>query len=538
MQKFKSQPESRRASARMGIAAGAVTGAVLAVAASPAYAAAGTLSLSNVYGPTGGTNTITATLSPGSSPNPTAFTTTTNAQFVAMATTSTQCPAIYTSPGTNLSVTNVRYLGPTKIAVTVPTAVTVASGAASTNWKLCTYNGTATGTGGSALVAQATYTVGNAPTITSISPSFGPSLGGTMITLTGTNIVKDNLSATLDNVPLTSVSYVDSTHFTGVVPAHAAGGPYNLAVTTPGGTVNTLANGSKADLFTYSNGVVTSPNTAPMNAGTVDVDLQGVGFSGIDFVNTTGNTPGEKKGHVYLVRGDYDPTTTSNPQKKTNGPTDECTGVVVISDKELLCSLDLTVGVRQTRTVNDAVYTNGGTTVTSVAAGFTSTAVDAGKSIAGPGIPAGTTIVSIAGNVATISATTTAAGTNAPVGIGASQVLTAVGVTDGTTALTGGGTAYAVSTGTQCVAGTGIPLGTTITAIAGGGASATLSKAATASGTGLTISIVDCPVPNDTYTLTAVNNGQSDVQAGGANADANYKKAVISSGSTFTVSDF
>ncbi|MFI5892553.1 IPT/TIG domain-containing protein [Actinoplanes sp. NPDC051513] len=536
MRKIKSESGSRGLRTRIGIATGAAAATALALTAAPAYAAAGTLSLSSIYGPTAGGNTITATLSPGSSPNPTAFTSSTNAQFVAMATTSTACPAIYTAPGTNLGAT-VRYLSGTKVAVTVPTGVVLASGAASTNYKLCTYNGTTIGTGGSALVGQTTYTVGTPPTIVSVSPSFGPSLGNTTITVTGTNFTSTNLTATLDNEPLGDVTYIDSSHFSAKTPAHAPGGPYTVAVTTPGGMVNTLGSGARADLFTYSNGVVTAPNTAPMSTTPVDVDLQGVGFSVLDFTATTGAHPGQNKAHVYLVRGDYDPTLTATATLKTNGPVDECTGVIVISDKELLCSLDLSAGVRQTRTVKDAV-TNTDTSLVSATASFA--AGDVGKSVVGTGVAAGTTVLTYTNpTTVVLSAPTTATATGVTVSIGTSKTLTAVGVANsGSTAITGGGTGYVATTGTQCVTGTGIPLGTTLGTITSSGAAAVLSKAATASGTGLTISIVDCPVANDTYTLTVVSNGLFDVQTGGTNVDTTYKEAVISSGSTFTVSDF
>ncbi|MBL7254313.1 IPT/TIG domain-containing protein [Paractinoplanes lichenicola] len=530
----KSTTTARQRMVRAGLATGASSALVVALGMTPAYAAVGTLTLSSVFGPTGGGNTVTATITTNpTSPNPTQFTTATNAQFVAAATTSTQCPAIYTAPGTNQGAT-VRYLTPQKIAVTVPTGVVLASGATATNYKLCTYNGTTTGTGGSAVVAQGNYTVGTKPVITSISPGGGPSLGGTTVTVKGDNFTSTNLSATIGGQALSDIKYIDAQTFTATTPAMKAGGPMLLTVTTPGGTANTLgATTTKANLFTYANGIVVSPNTAPNNVNTpVDLDISGVGFMSIDFPNTSGFTPNATGGHVYLVRGSYDP---SGASSKTLGQTDECTNVIVIADNELLCSLGLTIAGPNSKVTNAGATTSGSAALTGT--GFAAT--DAGRAITGPGIPAGTYIASYTSATAvTLSQNATATGSSLSITVGGPRTA-AVNTTSGSTAVTGAaGTFITTQDVGRYISGPGIAPGTTLTAVANDGA-ATLSQAATATATGASLTIVtQGPVPVDSYTVTVVSNGLNDVQPAGTNADANYTKSVVSSGSTFTVSDF
>jgi len=112
-------------------------------------------------------------------------------------------------------------------------------------------------------------------------------------------------------------------------------------VTTAAGT-QTLASA-----YTYSNGLGISPNTAAAATSTsvnpVYVDVLGAGFSGYTFGSSA------TQARVWLVNGRYDPgTATSNSGSPAttwpNGPTAECTGVIVISDTELICSMNLATG--------------------------------------------------------------------------------------------------------------------------------------------------------------------------------------------------
>ena len=105
-----------------------------------------------------------------------------------------------------------------------------------------------------------------APTVTSCTPSTGPSTGGTSITdLHGTGFVATP-TVTFGGVPATSVVWVSSTQLTCVTPAHA-GGAVNIVVTNPDTQSGTLVAG-----FTYvvstTTAVVASPNPTTLGATT------------------------------------------------------------------------------------------------------------------------------------------------------------------------------------------------------------------------------------------------------------------------------
>jgi hypothetical protein len=62
------------------------------------------------------------------------------------------------------------------------------------------------------------------PTFTSISPASGPTLGGTPVTIVGTNFVSGgSFSVTIGGTAATGVVWVDSSHITAVTPAGTAG---------------------------------------------------------------------------------------------------------------------------------------------------------------------------------------------------------------------------------------------------------------------------------------------------------------------------
>lgn len=86
-----------------------------------------------------------------------------------------------------------------------------------------------------AIVINTTATATAVPTITSVSSSSGPAAGGTMVTLTGTNLT-GTTSVTFDGMAGTSITNVSATSVTVVTPAHAAGA-VNVVLTTSGGSV-------------------------------------------------------------------------------------------------------------------------------------------------------------------------------------------------------------------------------------------------------------------------------------------------------------
>ncbi|HEX7312105.1 MAG TPA: IPT/TIG domain-containing protein [Gaiellaceae bacterium] len=97
-----------------------------------------------------------------------------------------------------------------------------------------------------------TYT-GTAPSITSVSPATGSSLGGTTVTITGAGFLANAnvaFAGSGDQVPLPAGTSVvvasDGTQITAKTPAHAAG-IVDVVVTNPGG-----GKATKTDAFTFS----------------------------------------------------------------------------------------------------------------------------------------------------------------------------------------------------------------------------------------------------------------------------------------------
>ena len=99
-----------------------------------------------------------------------------------------------------------------------------------------------------ALVVQWGGCSNASPVIVAVSPSAGPSVGGTAITLTGADFT-GTTSVTIGGAPCTNVQVVSSTSVTAVTPAGTVGAK-TVALTTPSGTAS-LASG-----FTYATVVV------------------------------------------------------------------------------------------------------------------------------------------------------------------------------------------------------------------------------------------------------------------------------------------
>ena len=353
----------RKAVAALSVAA--VAGFAGIATAPMASAASVAATLSAVSGPSGGTNALTATTATN------AFTSGFNAGFYVKTTASTTCAPAYVAPGTNLATVSPKLLSSKKIALTVPTGVVLgASPATSTAYLLCVYPGTNTTT--SLLQSSATYTVASAPTVTGISTSggtpattaSGPALGGGTLTITGTGFTgtatASTTTAKIGSVPLTNVTWVNATTLTGTIPAQAAATGLAVSVTNTGGTA------SLASAFSYTNGINVSPSTTTSTAA-VDVDIQGVGFSSLAFGVTTGAAIDSSGAHVYITDGKYD----AGAGSKTVAELGECLNVLVISDNELICTVNPAVpdGLGATLTA----LTNGTYTLTTVSDGTSGT---------------------------------------------------------------------------------------------------------------------------------------------------------------------
>ncbi len=117
--------------------------------------------------------------------------------------------------------------------------------------------------GGSATAAQE-FTYVAPPTITSFTPLFGPTTGGTPLTITGTGYAGP-ATVEIGGVFATNVVVVSPTEITANTPAHAAG-PYFVTVADPGGSI------VSTQQFTFvpaPNGLSFSPTAGPTTGGTV-----------------------------------------------------------------------------------------------------------------------------------------------------------------------------------------------------------------------------------------------------------------------------
>jgi hypothetical protein len=177
-----------------------------------------------------------------------------------------------TITGTNLTgATAVTFGGTAATSFTVNSATKVtatapAHAAGAVDVVVTTPGGTAASAGGF------TYVVPT-PAITSVSPSSGPTAGGTPVTITGSGFVT-GATVSIGGVAATSVNVASATSITAVTGAHAAG-PVDVVVTTPGGTATSTGG------FTY---VVpppaitsVSPGSGPTAGGT-PVTITGSGF--------------------------------------------------------------------------------------------------------------------------------------------------------------------------------------------------------------------------------------------------------------------
>ena len=120
------------------------------------------------------------------------------------------------------------------------------------------------------------------PTITSVSPNYGPLAGGTAITITGTNLT-GAYSVTVDGVALTSVNVASATSITAVTPAGTAGQKSVLVKTVATSAVTT----APASNFAY----ITAPVITTISPASGSTNIGGgntkVTFTGSSFLSTT-----------------------------------------------------------------------------------------------------------------------------------------------------------------------------------------------------------------------------------------------------------
>ncbi len=188
-----------------------------------------------------------------------------------------------TITGTNLSGASAVNFGGTAAAtftVNSATSITATAPAGSAG----TVDIRVTTTGGTSATSGADqYTFVAAPTVTSISPTAGPATGGTVVTITGTNLS----GASAVNFGGTAAATFTVNSATSITATSPAGvGTVDVRVTTVGGTSAT----SGADQFTFvAVPTVTSISpTSGTTAGGTIVTITGTNFSGATSVTFGG----------------------------------------------------------------------------------------------------------------------------------------------------------------------------------------------------------------------------------------------------------
>nr|WP_221377755.1 IPT/TIG domain-containing protein [Actinoplanes polyasparticus] len=472
----------------------------------------------------------------------------------AMFVTATTCPAYDSTPalGTSVPVTGSnapRKVADNRLALTVPqlyTNVGAWNSARGTRgsmpWQLCIY-GSATNT--EAAIAAAPYSATTLHTIGGVTPRAGTALGGSRITVSGTAFPTEagEITATLGGSPLINITPLTSTAFSATTTAHIPANNSALVVSTNAGSV------TYQNAYTFTSALSVKPNTAP-NTRSIDVVVNGLGFQ-----SSTWNSGDLTGAHIYLVNGVYSSSNVGGA--RANPPTAECSSVLVLTDSELICRLDLTSRLNAGGTAALSVApdpatidTTAGSRVATGAlalAGTNFSSLDLGKTItdpaAAPSLPAGTTIVGILGNDSVLLSNAASATTNdAPVVISARGPLkTITGTTaDGAATLTSISPGLEAADENRFVFGPSIPAtGLTLTGtIAPNATSGTLSGTVTTGIAGATLSVfaatATVPVPEGAYNLTYVSNGSVNAVSN----DASFIQSGISSSSTFTVAQF
>ncbi len=205
--------------------------------------------------------------------------------------------------GSQVTVTGTNLNGPTAVQFgsTAASAFTVVSStqvlATAPSLAAATYHITVTTPHGTSATSSADqWTAVAAPTVTAISPTSGTTLGGTAVTITGTNF-SGLVAVGFGGMPASAITVDSSTQITATAPAQGPG-IVDVTVTTSAGT-SAL---SSADEFTYPVPVpavtAVSASAGPINGG------NSVTVSGSRFTGATGVFFGTLAASTFTVSSD------------------------------------------------------------------------------------------------------------------------------------------------------------------------------------------------------------------------------------------
>ncbi|KAF1056971.1 MAG: hypothetical protein GAK34_00041 [Delftia tsuruhatensis] len=320
-----------------------------------------------------------------------------------------------------------------------------------------TVNVTVTTAGGTSVTTAANqFTYLPAPTVTSVSPNFGPQAGGTSVVITGANLS----GATAVLFGATTASYVvnSATQITATSPAGT--GTVDVRVTTTGGTSAI----SGADQFSYlATPTITSitPTAGPQAGGTM------VTITGTNFIGTTGVNFGASAATGFTVNSATSITATAPPGTGTvdiRVSNSVGTSPAVAADQFTYVAAPSVTSISPT-----AGPTGGGTTVTITGTGFSTApgtgAVRFGAATATYTVNSNTQITATApaGSAGTVDVTvTTVGGTSATSAADQFTYVPAPTVTSisPTSGPTSGGTTVTI-TGTNFSGATAVTFGAT-----------------------------------------------------------------------------
>lgn len=193
-----------------------------------------------------------------------------------------------TISGSNFSNANAVSFGGTAGAFTIDSATSITAkapaGSAGTVDITVSVSGLT-----SATSAADHYSYADAPTITAISPNKGPIAGGTVVSITGTNLTGAT-NVLFGATAASSFSVTSATTASATAPAHGVGA-VDVTIVTPGGTSAT----GTSDQFTYSDVptiTAINPNQGTAKGGTL-VSIVGtnlLGVTGVKFGATAASS--------------------------------------------------------------------------------------------------------------------------------------------------------------------------------------------------------------------------------------------------------